>query len=286
MVWNGRLKKRGVSKNLMNNVGKNLLDIGYMDTLAAGDSPLHRIDPRAKLITTLMFIVMVVSFDKYATSAMIPFVIYPMVLIVWGGLPAGYLLKKVLLVSPFAIMVGVFNPLMDQTILAQIGSIGISGGWISFFSILLRFTLTVTAALVLIFLTGFNAVCEALIKLGVPRPFVTQLLFFYRYMFVLGDEAERMVRARSLRAFDKGTMRVATFGSLVGHLLLRTLDRAERIYLAMRCRGFDGRIPMIRSMKSTGWDVAFVVGWAALFLFLRCVNVPLMLGTFVTGVCK
>lgn len=270
----------------MNNIGKNSFDIGYMDTLAAGDSLLHRLDPRAKLITTLMFIVAVVSFDKYAISALTAFFIYPIVLISFGGLPYRYILKKVLIVSPFAILVGIFNPLMDREILIRIGSIGISGGWISFISIIFRFILTVTAAFILVSLTGFNAVCGALIKFGVPRPFVVQLLFFYRYIFVLTDETERMVRAGSLRAFNSRAVGFRTFVSLVGNLLLRTLDRAERIYRAMCCRGFDGRVRIIRSMKISYQEIIFTFGWALLFIFLRHSNVPLKLGILITGVLK
>ena len=217
----------------MNNIGKNSFDIGYMDTLALGDSSLHRLDPRAKLITTLVFIVTVLSFGKHTVSAMLPFFIYPIVLISLSGLPSRYLMKKLLIVSPFAVLVGIFNPFIDREIIYYIGSIGISGGWVSFLSILLRFVLTVTAALILLSLTGFNAVCASLMKLGLPRPFVVQLLFFYRYIFVLTDEAERMERARSLRAFNSEAMNIKIFVSLIGHLLLRTIDRAERIYLAM-----------------------------------------------------
>ena len=267
----------------MKRISNNLLDIRHMDTLADGDSPLHRMDPRVLLITTLVFIVMVVSFDKYAVLPLLPFVIYPVVLISLGGLSAWYLLKKVFLALPFAVMVGIFNPLMDQMIVCHIGPVGMSGGWVSFVYILIRFFLTVTCALALISLTGFNAVCSALIKFGVPRPFVVQLLFFYRYLFVLGDEVERMVRARSLRIFDSGVMRMEVFGSLLGHLLLRTLDRAERIYRAMCCRGFDGDIPMIRLMKIRTQDIVFVLGWALIFALFRFVNVPLFLGSFITG---
>ena len=267
----------------MAKIDNQFFDIGYMDTLAAGDSPLHRLDPRAKLITTLVFIVAVVSFDKYALSALIPFFIYPVVQISAGGLPAGYLLRKVLLVSPFAVLIGIFNPLMDREILFHMGTISISGGWVSFLSILLRFILTVTAALVLIALTGFNAVCMALAKLGVPSPFVVQLMFLYRYLFVLTDEAARMVRAWSLRSFNSRAMSFKTFGSLVGHLLLRTLDRAQRIHLAMCCRGFDGRIRIIRSMKISFKEVGYVIGWSVLFIFLRYYNIPMKLGTLVKG---
>lgn len=269
--------------SFMNNIGKNSFDIGYMETLAMGDSPLHRLDPRAKIITTLIFIIAVISFDKYALSALMPLLIYPVFLISIGNLPAGYLLKKVLIISPFAVLVGIFNPLMDREILFRIGSIGISGGWVSFMSILSRFILTVTSALILISSTGFNAVCGSLMKLGIPRPFVVQLLLFYRYIFVLTDEAERMIRARSLRALNSKSMSFGTFISIVSHLLLRTLDRAERIYCAMRCRGFDGNIRMVRFMKISYKGIIFIFGWTVLFVFLRRFNIPLRLGALITG---
>ncbi len=270
----------------MNNIGKNSFDLGYMDTLASGDSLLHRLDPRAKLITTLVFIVAVVSFDKYAFSALMPFLIYPVVLISLGNLPLGYILKKLLVVSPFAILVGIFNPFLDRGILFHIGSIGISGGLVSFLSIILRFVLTVTAALILVSLTGFNAVCEALLKFGVPRPFVVQLLFFYRYIFVLTDEAERTARAESLRPFNSRAIRLRIFISLIGHLLLRTFDRAERIYLAMCCRGFNGRIRLIRTMKINYKEIIFVAGWSLFFVLFRFYNIPLIIGELITGVLK
>jgi len=270
----------------MNNIAKNYLDIRYMDTMASGGSILHRLDPRAKLITTLIFIIAVISFDRYSIIAFVPFFIYPVVMISSGGLPAGYFLKKVIQVSPFAVLVGIFNPLIDREIIFHIGSIGISGGWISFFSIIIRFTLTVTSALILISLTGFNTVCEALNMVGVPRPFVVQLLFFYRYIFVLVDEAERMERARSLRSFNPGSRPFRVFISIIGHLLLRSYDRAERIYLAMRCRGFEGHIPMLRKLKFHWRDFGFVAGWSLLFILFRMDNIPVIIGEFVTGAFK
>ena len=262
----------------MNNIGKKYLDIQYVDTLAEGDSPLHFLDPGAKLITTLAFIVGVVSFGKYTILGFIPFFLYPVVMISLGGLPVGYLLKKILLVSPFAVLVGIFNPIMDRGILMYIGTVGISGGWISFVSILLKFVLTVMAALILVALTGFPAVCGALRRFGVPRPLVVQLLFFYRYIFILVREGERMERARSLRSFGKKGMGFRTFVSIIGHLLLRSLDRAERIYLAMRCRGFNGEIRMTQKAKA-GWkDMGFVVGWLAFFVVFRIHDIPLKIG--------
>ena len=264
-------------------IDSNLFDIGRMDTLATGDTPLHHLDPRAKLITTLVFIVAVVSFGKYELSAMIPFFIFPLVQIAYGDLPLTYLLRKVTIVAPFAIFIGIFNPLLDREILFRLGSIGISGGWVSYLSILMRFTLTVMAALTLIALTGFNTVCLALEKLAVPRPFVVQLLFLYRYIFVLTDEAARLMRARSLRVFESRGMGFKPFASMVGHLLLRTLDRAQRVHLAMCCRGFEGHIPILRPMRFGMKEVRYVAAWTMVFALLRFYNLPMKLGLLITG---
>jgi cobalt/nickel transport system permease protein len=270
----------------MNNIGRNSFDIGNLDTLAAKDGWLQRLDPRAKLITTMLFIVIVVSFDRYAFSSLLPFFIYPVVLMSLGDLPAGYLWRKVLVVSPFALLVGIFNPFLDRAVMYHVNGLGISAGWVSFGSILLRFLLTVSAALILVSSTGFSAVCWALKKLGLPRVFVMQLLFFYRYIFVLTDESERAVRAGTMRGFRSQSIGFKGFVSLIGTLLLRTLGRAERIYSAMCSRGFNGQIRIIRTMHTTSREWLFVFCWVSLFLLFRVYNIPLLLGKVITGVIQ
>jgi len=270
----------------MGKLDKHFFDIGYMDTLSSQQTPIHQLDPRAKLITSLVFITVVISFGKYEISALIPYFVYPVFLGAMGNIPPVYLLKKLLLVSPFAVMIGIFNPLMDRDILVSLGGIDISGGWVSFVSILIRFVLTVGAALTLIAVTGFNTVCMALDKLGTPRVFVVQLQFLYRYVFVLVNEAARMVRARSLRTFDGGGSGIKTYGPLVGHLLLRTMDRAQRIYMAMCCRGFDGEIRIMKTLRFGPREIGFMVGWSALFILMRIYNVAALMGSVIMEIIK
>jgi len=271
---------------VMGKIAENIADIGYMDTLAAGSSPLHRLDPRAKLVTTALFIVAVVSFGKYEVSALLPFLLYPVYLAAQGRLPARYLLKKVLLVSPFAVMVGILNPFFDVGVLLRVGHVGVPGGWVSFASILLRFLLTVSAALALLALTGINSICEGLLRLGAPRAFVVQLLFLNRYIFSLAAETENMTRARALRSAGRRGMRFGVFIQILGHLLLKTLDRAERVYRAMLARGFDGHIRVARFYKIGRAEAAFFLGWSALFAVFKSVNLPVILGQAVTGLLK
>ena len=267
----------------MVNLESALYQIGRLDAMSSQDSPVHRLDPRAKVVTTLAFIIALASFGKYELSGLLPLVVYPVVLVSIGNLPPLYFIRKLILAAPFVLFVGLFNPIFDRETLVRVGPVALSGGWVSFFSILLRFVLSVSAALILVAITGFYSMCLALERLRVPRPFVLQLLFLYRYLFVLVGDALRMVRAHSLRAGRPGGMKLRVMGSVAGHLLLRAMDRAHRIHQAMLCRGFNGEIRLLRRLKLRFADVAFVLGWAVFFVVVRLWNLPHALSTLVMG---
>jgi len=255
--------------------------LGGLDELARVRSPVHRLDARAKTFVALAFIVTVVSFPKYDLSGLLPLALYPVALVAAGGVPWAPLLRRMALAAPFVLMVGAFNPLLDRTPLAHVGPYAVSAGWVSFASIMARFALTAAAALVLVATTGFAQVCAALEGLGLPRVLAVQLLLVYRYVFVLVEEAVRMLRAHNLRS-GGGRPRLRVFGSLVGQLLLRTLDRADRVYRAMLCRGFDGRVRLAGRMRLGLADGAFVFGWVGFFVLCRVYNLPQLLGKIVT----
>lgn len=259
-----------------------LLDFKQLDQLAAADSPIHRLDPRAKVLTTLVFLVSVVSFGRYEVSALLPFFIFPALLVVTAGLPFGYLIRKIALVSPFAAAIGIFNPILDASVF-QFEAFSIGGGWLSLASIVLRALLTVSAAVILVSVTGFPAICRALEGLGMPRAFALQLLFLYRYIFVLTEEGGRAARARELRCFGKEGRGLTGYGSLLGHLLLRTWERSERIHMAMVARGFNGSFPSEHSRFQAA-DLLFLLGWTLFFITLRFYNVPELIGSLLIGI--
>lgn len=262
----------------MGSIDSSYFDMGRLDSLSSKNTPVHRVDARLKVLTTIYFIAIVISFDKYDPVALIPLVIYPMTLMIIGNIPFTYIAKKLLIASPFVLSVAIFNPLLDRSILMNFGPIGISGGMVSFVSIMTKYLLTVSAALVLIACTGFSSICWALSAMGVPKAFTIQLLFLQRYIFVLTEEAARMSRARALRSFGGKGLGVSVYSSMVGHLLLRTLDRAQRIHLAMLCRGFEGEIRRAEPSKTGLYDVLFLLGWCALFTLLRLYDFPAWLG--------
>ncbi|MBW2503392.1 MAG: cobalt ECF transporter T component CbiQ [Deltaproteobacteria bacterium] len=259
------------------------LDFKRLDRLALQNTVIHRIDARVKVVTTIVFIICVVSFDRYTIAAMLPFLSFPIVLSVLGNLPPGYLLRKLLLVIPFALAIGLFNPLFDRQVVLRFGELNVWGGWVSCASILLRAILTASTAIILVAVTGFPAICAALQKLGMPQVFAIQLQFLYRYIFVLTDEAVRVARSRQLRSFGRRGLGLHQFGSLIGHLLLRTWERAERIHMAMLSRGFQGEFQATWGEGRLGRDdLFFISGWSALFVFFRFYNLPQFLGNLMT----
>jgi len=259
------------------------LDLRQLDEMTSNKTIIHRIHPCAKLLTTVIFLTVVASFSKYEVSGLFPMFFYPILLIILGELPLGPILNRVALALPFVLFIGIFNPLLDQIPVLQIGPLFISGGWLSFFSILLRFLLAVTAALILVATTGIDAIGMALLQLQVPRVFVVQLLFMYRYLYVLLEEFIRTMRAYSLRNFQGEGIRPRVWGSLLGQLLLRTIDRAQRIYGAMLCRGFDGEIRLLGRKKIVGLDIVYFLGWSGFFIVVRLINISQWLGTLLIG---
>jgi cobalt/nickel transport system permease protein len=267
----------------LNPLARALHDLHALDDIAARDTPLSRIDPRAQLLVTLCFVITVVSFDRYRVAALLPLALFPAVLAARAEMPARLLGRALLLASPFVLMVALANPLLDRAPMLALAGFEISGGWVSFAAILLRSTLCLSAALVLIGGTGMHALCAALAQLGAPRVFTVQLLFMHRYLFVLAAEAVRMVRAQQLRAVSRQRMGLALYAALTGQLLLRAVDRARRVHQAMLARGFDGQWRPTRALPWRQRDSVFTAGWCAFFLLARLVDLPHVLGRLATG---
>jgi cobalt/nickel transport system permease protein len=252
-------------------------NIGYLDTLSYKTTFVHRLDPRIKILVSFTFILFVVSFPKYELSSLLPFFIYPVFLDA-GEIPFRAIAKKVLFISPFAIFIGIFNPLLDTSVIVKPFGVPVTGGWISFFTIILKFILTVSTALLLIAVTSFPGICEALERLRFPKIFVIQLLFLYRYLFVLLQESLRMIRAREARSFGKKGKEMKTFVRLISVLLIRSVERAERIYQAMVSRGFRGEIRVLKRHRLRYYDILFAIISISMFYLFRNFDIVNFIG--------
>lgn len=256
-----------------------IIDLKQLELMADLDSPIHSLDASVKVIVTFVFIISVISYGRYEIYCLLPFCIFPAVMIALSGLPPKYIARKIALVCPLILMLGMFNPVFDTKVIYHIGQTGITGGWISLLSLAIRSLLTVTAAFVLVGTTGFTSICQALNRLGVPKLFSVQLLFLHRYIFVLADETARASRARELRSNGKKGSGINSLASLAGHLLIRTWERAERIYNAMQARGFAGQFHAYRKPAFGIYEIFFLSGWLTIFITLRSFDITEAIGT-------
>jgi len=258
--------------------------VDEFDLLAAADSPLHAIDPRAKLLVVLLAAAVIASYPRHAVAAMVPLFLLPAAWLALGRVPLGFVLHRLLPALPFVLLMAIFNPLIDRVPLIEAGGLALSGGWISFASILLRFLLGMSIAILLVACTGFNTLCSALLRLHAPRVFVVQLLLLYRYIFLLADEARRVRLAYALRSGGDRAVALPVAGSMLGQLLLRVMSRGQRIHQAMLGRGFTGDLPVRHAFRWHGRDTLFLLGWAVWIILARAVNIPDQLGRFVMKV--
>ncbi len=269
----------------MSNIMNSLYNMRLLDDLARQETVIHRLHPLMKLLTTVSYLTVVVSFGRYEIGGLLPFFLYPVMIFTLAEIPLKPIFIRILLVSPFIIGIGILNPFFDHQIYL-LGGREISRGWVTFLAILIKSGLTVTAALLLIATTGMDRLAGSLRMLKVPRVFVLQLLLTYRYISVLMEEVARSLRAYSLRAPNQKGVHRSAWGSLAGQLILRTFDRAQRIYEAMCLRGFTGEYNTGGFSSIRGWDLAYLIGWVIFFAAARIYNIPMVLGSLITGVIR
>ncbi|HYE84367.1 MAG TPA: cobalt ECF transporter T component CbiQ [Clostridia bacterium] len=252
-----------------------------LDELSEKKTAIHRINPVIKLVVTLIYLLLIVSYGKYDISKLIPLFLYPVIIMTIGDISLRPILAGLAVAAPLVIGIGIFNPLLDRTIVYNVQGMGISAGILSFASLLIRCSLTVTAALLLLATTGMNRIAAALHRLHVPQIFIIQLLLTYRYISVLMGEVSRVYNAYSLRAPNQRGISRNIWGSLIGLLLLRTYDRAVRLYQAMKLRGFENHYYGVNLDRLNKTDIVFLLGWTAFFLIARFINIPVLLGLLV-----
>lgn len=269
----------------MSKISSSLNSIRLLDDMARQESFIHGLHPLMKLLTTVLFLVVVVSFNRYEVTGLLPLMIYPVMIFVLADIPLAPILTRVLLVQPLIIGLGIANPLLDQQSII-LGGLTISRGWVSFLSLLIKSGLTVTAALLLISTTGMNNIAMALRILRIPRLFVLQLLLTYRYISLLMEETARLLQAYFLRALKHRSIHPKVWGSLAGQLLIRSFERGQRIYQAMRLRGFQGEYIVGARTGIKASDISYLMGWVLFFLTVRFINISVLMGSLILGVVR
>ena len=249
------------------------MQLNAFDRFQQQNSLIHQLDPRVKVIITVLFIVANVLLPDGAWLGFIAAWLFLLTIALLAKIPVATVYKRTLIVFPFmlAAVTVLFTLPGDPLWSWQVGSRTIvisDSGLLRFVSIVIRSWLAVQMAVLLTAATSFPDLMHALTHLRVPAILVSIIAFMYRYLFVLADEAMRLMRARTARSaslsggMGSGSIvwQAKVTGNMIGQLLVRILDRSDRVYQAMLSRGYDGRYLTLHShqMGRQDWILAAV----------------------------
>jgi len=228
------------------------------DRYHEGNSPLHRLDARMKVIITVAFILSNVFLPDAAWHAFGFAWLFILIASHVSKLGWAFTLKRSFIALPFALAaVSVLFAMPGQAIASfKVGMWTFTltdYGLVRYASILIRSWLSVQAAILLVAVTEFPDIIHALVHLRLPGIFTTIVSLLYRYLFVLTDEVMRLLRARRSRsaaapgARSGGSVawRARVAGNMAGQLFLRSYERSDRVHNAMLARGYTGQLMTI-----------------------------------------
>jgi len=232
-------------------------------------NPLNRLNPIVKILVVLIYVLAVVSCNREELLPLIMLSAALIFLFSFLDVPAREIFLRVLIALPFAALASVWNIFVNREVLFTLFNINFSAGVVSFLVVIVKTILSVSMILALSATTKLTDLSFALKKLRVPEILITQLLLTYKYLLILFDEAFSISTAAILRSGNRKMIKMKDVGVVVGTLLLKSIARAERVYNAMKLRGFKGYYFNDISLKFCVSDVCYLFFAACVIVMLR-----------------
>ncbi|MFI6681284.1 cobalt ECF transporter T component CbiQ [Kribbella sp. NPDC050469] len=237
--------------------------------LVAVDSRVHRIPAQVKIVALFVFVLAVVSTPAHAFWA---FGLYAGMLVAAvfvARLPGLVVSRRLAVETPFIVFALVLpfvatGPQIDVLGL-ELSQSGVLGAW----NVLAKGTLGVVAAILLSATTAPRDLLAGLERLRLPSTLVAILSFMIRYLSVVSDDLQRMRIARESRGYTGGRAgHLKAVAGGVGALFVRSFERGERVHLAMRSRGYTGRMPTLSDQGATSaqWLEGLTISLAAVLV--------------------
>jgi len=238
------------------------------EPFALGNSQMHRCDPRIRLVSATAYAFGVALFHEF--PALAAALALSMVLLSFARLPLREVLKRLAVVNGLVVLLWLVIPFtFPGEALFRIGPLLASRPGIALAAqITLKSNAILIAFIALVATMPLATLGYALNQLRVPDKIVHLLLMTYRYVFVLEQEYQRLMRAVKIRGFQPATNlhTYRTYAYVVGMLFVRAAERAERVQQAMLCRGFKRKFYCLQEFKADRGGLIFsLLMSAALF---------------------
>lgn len=215
-----------------------------LETFTIHDSFLQRLDPRIKIIIVLLFSVLTAVSQKF--SVLLLAFLLSLIAILAGRISFREVIKRLIPVNTLIIFLWLFLPFtFNGTAIVTLFGWPITREGIWFAAMISVKSNVIMLILIALTLSTSNVtIAHALHELKVQRKMVHLFFFTLRYIHVIYNEYIRLSNSMKIRSFKPKTNfhTYRTFAYMIGMLLIRSLDRAQRVHNAMRCRGFNGNL--------------------------------------------
>jgi len=244
------------------------------EQFSTGNSFVHGLDPRIKIIVAVLFSVVV------AVSPSLPAILLALgvslFLIALARLSLREVFYRLLLANGLILFLWLLLPFTyEGNTLFTVGPlVGTKEGVLYASRITVKCNAILLAMIALLATTPICTLGHAMSELHFPDKIIHLFLFTYRYVHVISQEYHRLANAMRIRGFmpRTNTHTYRSYAYLVGMLLVRSYDRAERIHKAMLCRGFDGRYYALRRFSVKTGDILWLSLMLATILGLAIVQ--------------
>ena len=235
----------------------------FQELFSAQGSPLTAADARLKIVCAVLWSVMCAWLTSF--SAALAALLGALLLIGLARWPLGNLVKRLAAVNFFIFFMWLMLPFSFSTpgrVIASLGPLDVTREGVDLAGLLtLKANAIVIAVIALLGTSPLHLLAVACRAMRFPEKLVGVFLLAVRYFQVMHNEYLRLRRAMRARGFTAklSANTLHAVANLVGSLLVRSFDRAERVYKAMLCRGYTGVVHVKGSFSLKKIDAALAV---------------------------
>lgn len=248
----------------------------FLDEESKIESPIRSLNPKTKFVAFVLMVFIIVSTPATAKMSFLLYLTVALTLIVISHIPIKFFIKRLLIITPFILMAVVAVPFIQDDLVGTSFSLGIGDievsnkGLLIVFNVLAKSTLSITFLSLLVSTTPMMDLIKGLRELKFPPFLADSLSFMYQYVFVIVDEIHRISRARDARSYGgRWIWHAHIIGYMIGTLFVRSYERGERVYLAMKARGYDSELIFDKTGNLKANDIIFLLLVIPVALIIR-----------------
>jgi cobalt/nickel transport system permease protein len=242
------------------------------------NSPIHRLDPRVKLLFTLAIIIYVVSLPRIHEKNMVRLLAveaYLLLLVLVAGLDLRYFFLRILAILPFGLGIALLQPFLRPSFIKSFTpypldlpfGLSITYEGLAFGGTLIaKFLICITAVVLFSSTTRMRDMVAAADRIGIPREFTLLLSMMVRYLFLFWSVLKRIKTAQQTRLFNIWNRRVPRkwvlkqIGHSISSIFVRSYEQGEKTYISMLCRGYgSGHEKAYYRTKIRAQDILFLL---------------------------